>query len=170
MSIIGALTGGAYAITQYIDNSNAERVKETLKFIERFNTKENFQAKQNIDLMIFEKISEIDKKQGEGDLSYKKYIDEIMTPQILTDFNNIFDFYDQLYVCSLSDLCNNEISIKLFGKYAYDITGTFYPLIDKNIKNGDEHFGEGILYFFNQYKVTYPKNLPNVSKEIKPNP
>lgn len=99
--------------------------------MERFQNSSIQIEKQKIDQLLKTEKNEIFKKNTEGEEKYANYIETKLT-NINTD--NIFDLYDQLYQCVISKLCDKQVSIKFYEKYANDIVGTFYPYI-KNKKN-----------------------------------
>lgn len=154
LSIVGTLLGGGYVLVQYVANSNAERAKETLKFVERFEKDKLYESKQKIDIALEKMEENLKIKFSEGESEYSDYLkNAIKETSITSELNQVFDFYDQLQVCNLASLCDTEISLRFFGKYAYDLLGTIYPYIQQQrSQSGDIQYGSGILSFFNEYK------------------
>lgn len=151
-TIMATLAAGLFALYQYSANSNADRAKETLNFVERFDRDKILDARQKIDFTFY-KINEEILKKVEDKQAYSKYINKVIKNKSLSsNLNYIFDFYDQLQACSLSNLCDADIAVRFFGKYAFDIVGTVYPYIEtQRDKTGDKQFGIGIQYFSDEY-------------------
>lgn len=148
LTILGTFIGAGYALFQYNSNINAERVKETLVFVDKFDNEQNTKSKQYIE-QLFEKIDKkvyLLNKDGYG--NYNKFLSKTINNTYKHHLNNILDFYDGLYICATSKLCSNEVAVTFFGKYAYDIVGTLYPYIEEQqIKYRDIKYGEGVIYF-----------------------
>jgi len=168
-TIMTTLFGGGYALFQYTENSKAERAKETLKFIERFD-KDKFSNSchmidpvfDSIEKATREKYSENAKGMSllDEDKEFLEYLKEtINANELLPHLNNIFDFYDQLEACSIASLCDTKLATRFFGKYAFYIVGIIYPYIEMLRKeSGDRLYGAGIEYFFNEYKKQLNEN------------
>jgi hypothetical protein len=160
LTLLATLTGGGFALFQYIDNANAERVKETLFFVEKFD-KDNFLKSRskinsffkNIESELYEKVS--------NETEYSNFITEQIKDNsfIEDDLELVFDFYDELYVCVSNVLCDQKVALEYFGKYAYDIIGVGSPYV-KNIKekSHDRFYGSGIMFFFKEYKEKLKSN------------
>lgn len=159
LTVVGTLFGGGYALVQYLDNSNAERAKETLKFVERFDNVRLYESRQKIDIALEQMEDELRRKLKEGEPVYLTYLEAGIKDKLLSyHFNQIFDFYDQLHACSLASLCDTDISLRFFGKYAYDLVGTIYPYMEhQKAQSGDAQYGSGIKFYFFKYKELQDK-------------
>jgi len=159
LTMIGTLAGGGYALIQYLDNSNAERAKETLKFVERFDKDRLYDSRQKIDIALMQMEEGLRKKIKEGEPEYLTYLEAGINEKLISHhLNQLFDFYDQLHACSLANLCDTDISIRFFGKYAYDLVGTIFPYIEKQkTQSGDAQYGSGIKFYFSKYKEQQDK-------------
>lgn len=153
-TIIGTLAGGGYALVQYVDNSNADRAKETLKFVERFDNDRLYNSRQKVEIGLEQMEEDLRKSLKAGEAEYENHLAAgINEKSISHSLNQIFDFYDQLHACSLANLCDTEISLRFFGKYAYDLVGTIHPYIEQQkTRSGDIQYGSGIQFYFNRYK------------------
>ncbi len=159
LTMLGTLAGGGYALVQYLDNSNAERAKETLKFVERFDKDRLYESRQRIDMALEQMEDELRKKLKEGESEYQAHLKAGIKDKLLFyHLNQIFDFYDQLHACSVANLCDADISLRFFGKYAYDLVGTIYPYIEQQkTQSGDAQYGSGIKFYFSKYKEQQDK-------------
>jgi hypothetical protein len=159
LAMITTLSGGSYAVIQYIDNSNAERVKETLVFVDKFDKDDFLKSRskigssfKNIETELYEKVSDKDR--------YLNFLtDKIENYYIENNLERVFDFYDELYICTLNDLCDQKVALEFFGKYAYDIVGVTLPYIEKNKEEShDRSYASGIKFFFQAYKKKSKSN------------
>ena len=154
ITLIGTLTGAVYALFQYIDNTRADRAKETLKFVERFESDRMYASRQRVDAALQKLEGELINNYKKGEAVYSDCLNAgIKDSAISHDLDQIFDFYDQLQACSLSSLCDKDISLRFFGKYAFDLVGTIYPYMEQQQKQfGDAQYGSGIKFYFNKFK------------------
>lgn len=153
LTIFGSLAAGTYALIQYNDSSNAERAKETLKFIERFGKDELHSSKLNLNKSVDEILPELREKLKKGEKEYADFLlENIKQRKLDYDIGEISDFYDQIYVCSESSLCDADISLKFFGKYAYNLVSVLHPYILNEQNTKDSQFGSALLFFSKKHK------------------
>lgn len=160
VTMLGAIGAGAYALMQYVENARAARAKETLHFVEVSVRDSLSSSRVYIDGVIEAMQGQKDNKansilETKDEHVYKKHItDSLNGRDVIRNLNAIFEFYDQLYSCNAVYLCDEDISLRFFGKYAYDLIGVIYPFVmEKRIEYHDGKYAEGIIHYFESYKV-----------------
>lgn len=142
VTIIGVLSGGILALIQYGDRISEERVKESLKYVDRYNSGRILDARTEIEHFWDDKnrIKKLQKKQSEPELA-RLIVSEIDSSRAVSDdFNLVLSFYDNLRICTCARLCDMATITSFFGSEAYKLNGLFFPYIAKQRKllNDDE--------------------------------
>ncbi|MFO1418641.1 MAG: hypothetical protein U1E83_08220 [Methylotetracoccus sp.] len=152
---IGVLTAAVIAIQQYQENSRAEQVNKTLKYLDRFQEDRVFNARRTLEQAWHERrneVFEIESAQGEAAL-VKFLEDEIEKQHLEPLIATVMDFYDELHACTMADLCDRDTAVRFFGKYAWDFYGLLAPHIkSQRAQMHDDFIGLGVRFFSRAYR------------------
>lgn len=131
------------ALVEYRDESSAERVKETLEYVDRYNRDAIQEARLTIEKILDPKAEKIFKRTNAGETTF--LIKEIRENKLEDDFSLLFHFFENLHACTCAKLCDETTVRRFFAKDAYDHWGFAYPYIaDQRGRLKDESFGRGI--------------------------
>lgn len=153
---IGALIVALMAIQQYKENSSAEQVNKTLKYLDRFREDRVFSARRALEDAWTAKRDEVfaltESQAGESALA--RYVtDTIEKEKLEPAIATVMDFYDELEACTSADLCDRATAVRFFGKYAWDFHGLMHPYIEaQRAALHDGFIGVGIDQFSRAYR------------------
>lgn len=153
---IGVLVAGSLAVNEYLDNSLAERVNVTLKYVDRFQTERVVEARRTLEQAWNARSKEVSEilAGADGETRLAAYLEEAIAQlQLSEPIGTILDFYDELEACTVAALCDRETAVRFFGKYAWDFRGLLAPHIERERQElRDELIGSGVDYFSLQYQ------------------
>ena len=156
VTIIGALTGGGFALVQYTDQIASARVQETLKYVERFSSDPLQKASMHLDAFWNPRAEEVFNKSAEGETVLFKYLNSAIRDNhnhLEGDTNRLLAFYETLRTCTCAKLCDNESTVKFFGKQAFDSYGILFPYISsQRDRLKDNSFGTGMESLAKNYR------------------
>jgi hypothetical protein len=128
VGIFGALGGGFMGLAKYgeeVDKMEDGKVVQTFSLFEMFNSSERLQSRQRIfDFMQKEEVVEMNNN----------------------DLYVFLDFYDALQVCVDRNLCDKDLSVRLFQSYAVPVWGHFEQTIIGGRTKSDPNFGGGLQW------------------------
>ena len=128
VGIFGALGGGFMGLAKYgeeVDKMEDGKVVQTFSLFEMFNSAERLQSRQRIfDYMQKEEVVEMNNN----------------------DLYVFLDFYDALQVCVDRNLCDKDLSVRLFQSYAVPVWGHFDDTIVGGRSASDPNFGSGLQW------------------------
>jgi hypothetical protein len=152
IALIATIVGGALGLMQYLSNSQSERTKETLTFIQRFNENPALVNQNNLKKKMAEIAPDLMKEQLIGDEKASKYLQNVVDKNDLEiPIDYIVDLHEQVYACVTSDLCDHDVAVRFLGKPANDFLRSWGHYIRK-IKEQDASFADGLIYFAGEYK------------------
>lgn len=128
VGILGAFGGGFMGLAKYgeeVDKMEDGRVVQTFALFEMFNSSERLASRQRIfDYMQKEEVLEMNNN----------------------DLYVFLDFYDALQVCVDRELCDRDLSVRLFQSYAVPVWGHFEDMIVGGRTKSDPNFGGGLQW------------------------
>jgi hypothetical protein len=127
VGIFGALGGGFMGLAKYgeeVDKMEDGKVVQTFSLFEMFNSSERLQSRQRI----FDFMQNDQAEMTNNDL----YV--------------FVDFYDALQVCVDRDLCDKDLSVRLFQSYAVPVWNQFEKQIVGGRTESDPNFGGGLQW------------------------
>lgn len=152
---LGVLTAAVLGIQQYRENSRAEQVDITLKYLERFQEDRIFTARSQLEAAWNARRGEVFAllQQPDGEAEFVQYLEKTIADNGLDPaIGTMMDFFDELQACTTSGLCDRDTAIRFFGKYAYDFHGLLAPHIARQrLELRDPQIGSGIDYFSREY-------------------
>jgi hypothetical protein len=158
---LGVVTAAVLGIQQYRENSQADKVNITLKYLDRFQEDRIFKARGDLDAAWNARREEVFAllQQPDGEAKLESFLEKTIAesgldPAIAT----VMDFFDELQACTTSGLCDRETAIRFFGKYAYDFHGLLAPYIALQRKAlRDLQIGSGVDFFSREYRQAREK-------------
>lgn len=132
--LLALLAGGGFAVFQYLEKDKADRVKETLSYLERYNKSPILDARQRL-LVAWrahdaELVSSITKPTGSADEYRQLVLHVIETEALYLSIIPLVDFYDSLQVCSNAKVCDPATAKQFFLRDARTFYTLHYPLIE----------------------------------------
>jgi len=144
VGIMGAFGGGFMGLAKYgeeVDKMEDGKVVQTFALFEMFNSSERLASRQRI----------FDFMQKGGEMNNN-------------DLYVFVDFYDALQVCVDRDLCDKDLSVRLFQSYAVPVWSEFDTQIVGGRTQSDPQFGGGL-----QWMAGLPAPAPSPSA-VTPEP
>jgi hypothetical protein len=126
VSIFGAAGGGYFALQTYdeeVAKMEDSRVVQTFALFEMFNSAERLEARQRL----------FDHIQSDAELQ-------------ANDLYVVADFYDALQICVNRNLCDRDLSVRLFQSYAVPFWNGMEEVIVNSRTASDPHFGGGLQW------------------------
>jgi len=127
VSVIGAAGGGFMALSTYgeeVAKMEDARVVQTFALFEMFNSAERLASRQHI----FDHMG-----------------DETL-PLANNDLYIFLDFYDALQICVDRNLCDRDLSVRLFQSYAVPVWEGMKDIILASRTASDPNFGAGLKW------------------------
>jgi hypothetical protein len=133
LGVVGLAIGGAFTVFQYLDKVDADRVKETLTFVERFQKppiNEKWERITSAWLKNEQQMYEIlDNPNLTGDQWTDFVLNVVKRENIESDVVGGIDFFRSLQVCVHKKICDSETAKAFFGSEVRPFFRLHYPLI-----------------------------------------
>ena len=153
---LGVVTAAVLGIQQYRENSQADKVNITLKYLDRFQEERIFKARGDLDAAWNARREEVFAllQQPDGEAKLAAFLEKTIADGSLDPaIGTVMDFFDELQACTTSGLCDRDTAIRFFGKYAYDFHGLLAPHIALQRKElRDVQIGSGVDFFSREYR------------------
>jgi len=153
---LGVVTAAVLGIHQYRENSRADKVNVTFKYLDRFQEERLFAARGRLESAWNTRRGEVFAllQQPDGETELAKFLEKTIGDNGLDpDIGTVMDFFDELQACTTSGLCDRDTAVRFFGKYAYDFHGLLAPHIALQRKElRDPQIGSGIDFFSREYR------------------
>lgn len=158
ITICGAIAGGVFAIVEYRDNVAQEKVKATLEYVTRFNSKPLYDTYVSLGEFWDDRDQETTEKQRIGEAQLKEYIlTTIRGNKLQKRTDQVLDFFDNLRICVCAKVCDDVTAAEFFGKRAYELYGIDFPYIEQaRSKYEDPSFGIGLESFAHAFRHQKP--------------
>lgn len=112
VKLIALIIAGIFAGVQYLDKQNGDRVKETLVFLNRFNTTPVLEARRKIADVWEEKMPQqlaLLEKAPFVDADYRRFMTEtVKQAGISQDVALVVEYFESLEVCIRAKICDGD--------------------------------------------------------------
>lgn len=154
LGVIALISGGIFAIYQYMQTEKASKVKETLGFLKDFNEAPIFDARKNISMARERNDELLDAALNKKPFNEQDYDNFILSYEkregLLKDIYIVFDFFDMLQVCADKKICDVE-TVKLFFKdESCALFHQHYARVMVERKKRNDEFAKGIMILCNE--------------------
>lgn len=146
--VAGALTflfGIPYGVSQYLARQQDARISQTLELFKEFNTAPFSSYRTNITKAVIGNNAVIADASLKGPDALQSAILNIVDKAgIETDLVMTMDFFDALYTCIDQNLCDPDMSQRLFSPRARELFKTFYQYIEQRRNSAGADYGIGL--------------------------
>jgi hypothetical protein len=149
IGVAALVLGGSFAIIQYFDKKDDDRVKETLEFLDRYNKKPFWDARESL-ANAWEKHADEEKVHLAKSTAaeYNKFLlDVIRGERLEGSIQIVIDFYAALDACVKKGICDEQSATGFFKDEAQAHYQHSYPYIESQRKDSDQSFGGGLQRF-----------------------
>ena len=161
ITVISIILGGFWAVLEYKERQKSrisDKAAQVLVFVERYNRDPIQKYKNNKVKALaeaYQKSYDKNSKRNPDDcISFQRKAVEKFNLRF--EIDNVTFFYDELFVCVNSGLCDAKIAHSFFGKHAYDfIWGLqcYIPFVKKaRERRKVAGYAEGLSYFVESYE------------------
>ncbi|MBI3016006.1 MAG: hypothetical protein HYY65_13325 [Candidatus Tectomicrobia bacterium] len=152
VTVIGALIGGIFAGYQYLEKEKADRVKESLSFVERFHKPPTYDSWQRITNAWLKYEARMDALLDDPKLRTDQWVSFVRTvvknEKLTSDVLAVIDFFGVLQICVRSDICDAATAKAFFGSEARTFFRLHYSVIDAKRKSrADPTFAKDLEEF-----------------------
>ncbi len=148
ITIVIAIIAGLWILFEYYDRVDKAKIKETLKYVDRFQKNKVFHSKTALRKFWLEpenraKLDEhqIDQWPKLATKMVKSHKDQ--EEYLLT----VLDFYRDVSLCALSDVCHKKKTCEYFGNSIYDFNFLYGDMINEWEKDWRQNFDLEIKSF-----------------------
>ena len=146
-TIVGAIVAGGWALSEYYDRKQGDRVTRSLAYQEVYNGTAVFDARQRITnawLANEEEFLSVLKEKSVDEISI--YVLGVIDKNDLqTDIEVVTGFFDQLDVCIRRELCDQVTALELFGRVAEAFNNQHFPYLQLvRERRKDNTFARGL--------------------------
>lgn len=144
VTIIGAIAAGLFAVAQYLEKAQAERVKASLEYIQQYDGGVLKAAEIRL-----EDYSNLWRKELLGPMSdqekYDFLVSSIRLNGLQGDLKVLLEFYEKIQVCTCTKICDGTVFRRFLGRKAYNLRGFAMPYIkEKREELKDPSIGRGL--------------------------
>jgi hypothetical protein len=152
VAVMGSLIGGVFAGYQYLEQVKANRVKETLTFVARFQEPAIGESWKRITNVWLKHEKRMYALLDDPKLSTDKWIrfvhNVVINEKIETDVFAIADFLGSIQICVRSEVCDSKTAKAFFGSDARSFFRLHYSVFDAiRESRGDPLFAKEIEDF-----------------------
>ena len=173
VTVTGALVAAWWAVTEYWDREQQERVKTTLDYRQQYNKEPVLSAKTKVDAAWLategeaEELLRARNHEGWENLVFKVIESNRLAAQIET----IAGFYDDLYVCIQRKLCDRPTALDMFGRDAEAFADLHYRyFLVKRQERQDEKVAYGVDQIAMEVKKLRGQLKEKVGSPVSPTP
>ena len=161
VTVVSLILGGLWAALEYSERNKSrisDKAAQVLVFVERYNRSPIHDYKNNKVRALAEAYRDLYRESGKRipddcDDFQKKAVDKF---DLRFEIDNVTFFYDELFVCINSGICDEKVAHEFFGKHAFDYMWglqCYIPYV-KNARENRNVFGyaEGLIHFSNSYE------------------
>jgi hypothetical protein len=160
LTVVSLILGGLWAALEYDERNNSrisDKAAQVLVFVERYNRKPIQEYRNN-------KVKALAKAYRD---SYKKSSNQIPDDCAIQksavekfglrfEIDNVTFFYDELFVCVNSGICDENIAHSFFGKHAFDFMWglqCYIPFVkEARERRNVSGYAEGLIHFASMYE------------------
>lgn len=148
-----AILAAVFAICQYEHNLTAEKVKETLKYVDQFNSGQVLKNRLQVEKFVERHIGDFNRAPNSEEAYSTIIMDMIKHDRMSESVDTIVNFFDNVYICTRSKLCDEETTMRFFGLYNHQLKATFHPYIMERRKSlFNKSIGCGVESIAESYK------------------
>jgi hypothetical protein len=154
VTISGALGAGLITLYEYHTKARGERVTETLRYEEKFQSSPLLDTRARLDGFWTGQFPEMSAAGKESQEQLSSFIIQSITSdkRVQADTVALLNFFDGLKACICADICDSKLSMRLLGKDASDLYGLNYPYIMSQRRQlNDESYGLGLTAIATAY-------------------
>ena len=131
IGVCALVVGGGFAAYQYLDKVRADRIKETLSFVERYHKEPIFDARRGIETVWERRGVENSAKVLLGSDEFNAYVLDVIEAEALgSDISLLVDFFEALEVCVQMEICDRRTAIRFLQPDARAFFNQHYAKID----------------------------------------
>ncbi|MBY5341190.1 hypothetical protein E0H35_06415 [Rhizobium leguminosarum bv. viciae] len=152
---LSIVAGGLFAIFQFLDGKQTERVKATLQYVSRFENEDSAANRARRALSDALRVNAGNlQRLGSAHVSTQQAsaLKQKLASTILEDADDDMDvlleldgFFNSLQICVRNEICDRNTSLEYFNSYANWLVGNFGEIIDERA-NRASGFGRGIKW------------------------
>jgi len=154
LGVIALISGGLFAIYQYLQTEKASKVKETLSFLKQFNEAPIFDARKNISMARERNDELLEAALNKNPFSEQDYDNVILNYEkregLLKDIYIIFDFFDILQVCADKKICDVETTELFFKEESCALFHQHHARVMLERKKRNDEFAKGVMVLCKQ--------------------
>lgn len=149
IGVVALSVGALFAGFQYLEKDRADKVKETLNFVERYAKPPFSEAHTKVIETWIKHQADIDDALAANDDRFNtKMLDIIRAERLQASIYTLIDFFDALEVCVAHDICEVKVALQFFGQEARAVFNQNYALIEHERKRrNDPTFAQGLQRF-----------------------
>ena len=161
ITVISVILGGFWAILEYSERQKSrisDKAAQVLVFVERYNRDPIQKYKNNKVNALAEAYRDLYEKESkrvpDDCISFQRKV--VKKFNLRFEIDNVSFFYDELFVCVDTGLCDEKIAQSFFGKHAYDFMWglqCYIPFVKKERERRKvAGYAEGLSYFVKSYE------------------
>jgi hypothetical protein len=109
VSTAGLLIGGGFALIQYSEKNHADRVRETLGYVEKLSEKDIRQSRQKLAMVFVHHASEWEAAARTSVEAYDQWLFGVIAQEkLVLDIYAVGEVYDRFAICMATRLCDKE--------------------------------------------------------------
>lgn len=154
IAIGGAFAGGTFAMVQYSEEQQADRVKSALEYVHRLDKEPLHKARLSLAEYWNPKTDQVFGVAKGGEKELYEFIDSSFRQgKLESPFIQLLGFYENVRTCTCANICDEEVVRRFIGKEAYDLYGLSFPYIAEQRKRlHDPSFGTGLELLARNHK------------------
>ena len=156
ITVFGVIIAGIFTLIEYSEAVKRHQVRETLRFVDRFNEGPVWTARVALDNFWYDNRSEAKKAARTVD-DYREYVVKTVKDcRLESDVRKLIDFFESLQACFDSDVCDQESALTLLGKQAqfhWNRHRFYIEYMRGEPELNDERFGRRLEQFVKLYKI-----------------
>lgn len=159
VTIVGAFGAGLITLYEYHAKVIGDRVAETLRYEEKFESTPLLEIRQRLDSFWTDAFDGMTTAGKKGQHALSIFVTQSIDgdKRVQGDTLAILNFFDGLKACNCAGLCDLKLTMQLLGKDAFDFYGLNYPYImSQRKKFGDSSYGLGLTAIATAYVTKKP--------------
>lgn len=140
IGLLAAIVAGVFALVQYFQKEQDDRVKTSLAFLQRYGEAEVGASRTALRKAWRSHRLDLEALLDQPKLApdeYAAFVLAVIEKEALQEpVSHLIDFFDSLYVCQERAICDAQTSTALLGRDAHAFFTLHYPFIDRERKSG----------------------------------
>lgn len=152
VTIIGAISAGLFAVAQYLEKAQTERVKASLEYVQQYDS-----GVLKVAEVRLEDYSNLWRKEILGPMSdqekYDFLVSNIREHGLQANLKVLLEFYEKIQVCTCTKICDGTVLRRFLGRKAYNLRGFAMPYIkEMRTDLSDPSIGRGLDFLGKNFK------------------